>query len=290
MGFIPARHPTHWGRIPPGGKVPRKLLPPGPFPGVHGQSPDAGDHLTDNQEGRAYYPQRNSVGLVELDAILRHHRTPGCSSTGNYRAQDRGSFPAPALGTQRDPALPCAQLTSGAGQYHGSRPQLNALQLRQETKTGMWLTVLPYTVNVTELGYQEWQYSLFFCYSVAPQTYLSTEMSSIPPSISVMIWTARRVASSPLIIASYVMGSPNSQANTSPPCTCSATHSYIQVMQCGGKSKLARKLPRNPHVAVENLEHKEYLIICYLWQIGVDSIQDMCVVNTDALSNQKNSP
>ena len=35
-------------------------------------------------------------------------------------------------------------------------PEVVTRRLRQETKTGAWLTVQPYAVNGTELGAQDW--------------------------------------------------------------------------------------------------------------------------------------
>ena len=36
------------------------------------------------------------------------------------------------------------------------------------TKTGVWLTMQPYTVNDMELGVQKWRYSLFLRYFLDP--------------------------------------------------------------------------------------------------------------------------
>ena len=45
-------------------------------------------------------------------------------------------------------------------------PTLNDRRLRQGTKTGDWLTMLPSTVNGMELGSQEWRNSLFLHYVI----------------------------------------------------------------------------------------------------------------------------
>ena len=45
-------------------------------------------------------------------------------------------------------------------------PDLEACRLRQETKTGTCITVLPSIVYRTELGDQEWRNALFLCYSI----------------------------------------------------------------------------------------------------------------------------
>ena len=43
-----------------------------------------------------------------------------------------------------------------------------ARHLRRVTKTGMWLTVKPSSVNGTELGAQEWQDALLLQYGIDP--------------------------------------------------------------------------------------------------------------------------
>ena len=45
---------------------------------------------------------------------------------------------------------------------------LDACQMRQGTKTGAWITVFPSTVNVTDMGDQDWCDTFFLCYSVEP--------------------------------------------------------------------------------------------------------------------------
>ena len=45
---------------------------------------------------------------------------------------------------------------------------MHACRLQQAAKTGAWLTVLPYTVNGTELGAQEWSDALFMPYGQDP--------------------------------------------------------------------------------------------------------------------------
>ena len=45
---------------------------------------------------------------------------------------------------------------------------LDVRWLRQGTKTGDCLTVLPFTVNGMELGDQEWHNTLFLCYGMEP--------------------------------------------------------------------------------------------------------------------------
>ena len=47
------------------------------------------------------------------------------------------------------------------------------------TRTGAWMSVLPYTVNGTELGAQEWMDSLFLCYGIKPPTYRNIKMGVV---------------------------------------------------------------------------------------------------------------
>ena len=51
-------------------------------------------------------------------------------------------------------------------------PVLQARRMRRVEKTRDWLTVLPFTVNGTELGTQEWRNALFLRYGLEPP-YLS---------------------------------------------------------------------------------------------------------------------
>ena len=44
----------------------------------------------------------------------------------------------------------------------------HAHRLKRAAKTGAWLTVLPSTVNGTELGAQEWRDDLFLRYGLEP--------------------------------------------------------------------------------------------------------------------------
>ena len=44
----------------------------------------------------------------------------------------------------------------------------DAQQMGGIQRTGAWISVLPSTVNGTELGPQEWRYSLFLRYGIDP--------------------------------------------------------------------------------------------------------------------------
>ena len=45
---------------------------------------------------------------------------------------------------------------------------LQARRMRRAAKTGAWITVLPSTVNRTDLGAQEWRDTLFLRYGLDP--------------------------------------------------------------------------------------------------------------------------
>ena len=47
-------------------------------------------------------------------------------------------------------------------------PVFHARRMQQAAKTGAWLTVLPSTVNRTELGAQEWRDAFFMRYGLEP--------------------------------------------------------------------------------------------------------------------------
>ena len=48
-------------------------------------------------------------------------------------------------------------------------PVLHARRIQRAAKTGAWLTLMPSTVNRTELGAQEWRDALFLRYDLEPQ-------------------------------------------------------------------------------------------------------------------------
>ena len=63
---------------------------------------------------------------------------------------------------------------------------------------GVWLSIIPSTVNGMELGLHEWKYSLLLPYGIDPPEHFS---SAIP-------LTARREASTWCVMTSSVMGVP----------------------------------------------------------------------------------
>ena len=102
-------------------------------------------------------------------------------------------------------------------------PDLEACRLRQETKTGTCITVLPSIVYRTELGIRNG--AMLYSYATAqrPQTSLPNVMVETPHSIYSTNCTVRRASSSRLVIKSSVTELPTSQANTLPPRTCAVT-------------------------------------------------------------------
>ena len=124
------------------------------------------NHPPVSEIGRNGTIQPNFVGLRELEELLRFHSAPGHISLGNNRVKDRLSWPDPVGGMWGDLELPCALHTSGAAGVLVSHHR-SGIPLRDTgTKTGVWLTMLPSTVNGTELGVHEWRDTIFLRYSI----------------------------------------------------------------------------------------------------------------------------
>ena len=68
-------------------------------------------------------------------------------------------------GEQRAEAALTAALEGG--------PVLQARRMRRAAKTGAWITVLPSTVNGTDLGAQDWRDALFLRYGLDPPDLLT---------------------------------------------------------------------------------------------------------------------
>ena len=59
---------------------------------------------------------------------------------------------------------------------------------------------------------------------------------------------------------------------------------YTGCAMCGGKEKLKRSPLKDEG------ELKGYILVRDLWKQGMDSIHNMCVINTDATSYQSKTP
>ena len=85
-------------------------------------------------------------------------------------------------------------------------PVLHTRCLQRAAKTGAWLTVLTSTVNVTELGAQEWRNALFLWYGLSPWTF-PRNLTYVRPSFwSVTPLSEKSSASSRCVTTNSVMG------------------------------------------------------------------------------------
>ena len=80
VGFLSVRQPTHWGDVPTGGGGFGEIHYPKTFKGRHRRSIVARNHPPDRQADGDGNPKPESVGLGELERLLCHNGTPGCSS------------------------------------------------------------------------------------------------------------------------------------------------------------------------------------------------------------------
>ena len=150
-------------------------------------------------------------------------------------------------------------------------------------KTGAWITVLPSTVNKTELGSQEWRDALFLRYSLEPPdlpkyydgckarfsiirgleckkgglvTAHHNEIRDRVADLASKAFTPSHMRNDPLIYSGCAVTrtNPMPDGSTNPNPT-SETPSATEVT-----------------------EQKGDLLIRDLWQQGTDSVPDMCVV------------
>ena len=54
------------------------------------------------------------------------------------------------------------------GEVRAAASKTDSRRMGRIQRTGVWLSVLPSTVNRTELGAQEWRYSIFLSYGINP--------------------------------------------------------------------------------------------------------------------------
>ena len=174
-------------------------------------------------------------------------------------------------------------------------PVLQERQMRRVAKTGAWITVLPSTVNRTELGAQEWRDALFLSYGLDPPdlpkycdgcegrfsishalvckkgglvTVRHNELRDGVADLAGKDFTPSHVSDDPLIYSGRAV-------RRTKPTPAGST-----------KPNPTRETPAAPEVT----EQKGNLLIRYLWQHGTDSFHDMHFVNTDALSYLEKSP
>ena len=171
--------------------------------------------------------------------------------------------------------------------------------MRRAAKTGAWLTVLPSTVNGTDLGGQEWRDALFLKYGLEPPdlpthcdgcearftishaldckkgglvTARHNELHDGVADLAKKDFTPSHVHDNPLIYSGRAM----SRTNPKP---------------AGSNIKSNIKNPTGETTAApEVTEQKGNLQIRDLWQQGTGSVHAMRVVNTDALLYVRNTP
>ena len=156
------------------------------------------------------------------------------------------------------------------------------------------MTVQPSTVNGTEMGPQEWRDALFLQYGLDPPD-LPTHCDGCQAKFSIShaldckkggLVTARhnelrdRVAdlAGKAFTPSHVHDDPLIYSGRSMKTTKAAPAG------AGGTGKLAEVQPS------EVTEQKGNLLIWDLWQQGTDSVHNMCVVNTYALTHRTKDP
>ena len=99
-----------------------------------------------------------------------------CVTTGHLVADIRGTveyrsvYHALFMGESRDDIVwrHAEDVETALGEFQEVVSVEDACQLGRITRMGVWLSVLPYTVDRTELGAQEWMGSLFLCYGIYP--------------------------------------------------------------------------------------------------------------------------
>ena len=167
--------------------------------------------------------------------------------------------------------------------------------MQRAAKTGAWFTVLPYTVNGTELGDQECCGALFLRYRLEPPdlpkhcdgcearftishnidckkcglvTACHNELRDGVADLAGKAFTPDHVHDDPLIYSGRAM-------------------SRTKPNQDGSNLK---KPTDETTAAPKVTEQKGDLLIRDLWQQGTDSVNDMRVVKTDALLYVRKSP
>ena len=166
-------------------------------------------------------------------------------------------------------------------------------RLRRGTKTGAWLTVQPSTVNGTEVGAQEWQDAAFLRYSLDPPdlpkycygcnarfsichalnckrgglvTALHNELRDGVADLAGEAFTTSYVRNEPLIYQG-----------------CAVKRTKSKPAGPSGSTNIVDTPP-------ESTEQKGGLMLRDLWNNWTDSVHNMCVMDTDAMSYLEKSP
>ena len=156
-------------------------------------------------------------------------------------------------------------------------------------RTREWLSVLPSTVNGTELGAQEWSYSIFLCYGIYPLD-LPDHYNSCGAAFSIFhdldfnkggLITVRQKELRDGVANLAGKAFTPTHVHDNP-------KTFIGCAVCGGKAKAKAKF-KEASPQGEGGE-KGGLLIRDLYMQGTDSIHDMHAVNTDAISYQSKNP
>ena len=151
--------------------------------------------------------------------------------------------------------------------------------------TGEWMTVLSLYVNWTELGVQEWRYSLFLPYDIDPPG-LPGNFNGCAAAFDIChtLYCKKRG-----LIMAYHNELYDGVSNlASKAFTTTHVREYHEIYTGrdgrGGKDKLKG----NP--SKDEGDMKGYLLIKDFWTEGTYSINSICFVNTDATSYQSTHP
>ena len=167
---------------------------------------------------------------------------------------------------------------------------LCARRMRREAKTGAWLTVMPSTVNGTELGAQEWRDALFLRYGLKPPD-LPEDCDGCHARFSIShaldckkggLFTARHneIRDGVADLAGKTF-TPSHVRND--PLIYSGRDIRRTKPTPAGSNKTK---PSEQPAALEVTEQKGHLLIRDLWKQGTNSVHDMRVLNTDTLTYQ----
>ena len=160
-------------------------------------------------------------------------------------------------------------------------------RLQQATNTGAWLTGQPSTVNGTELGEKEWRDAAFLRYVLDPPD-LPKYCNGCNTRFS--ICHALDCKRGGLVTARHNELCEEVADLAGKAFTTSHVRNDLLIYQgCAVKRKKAK--PAGPSDTTdpndtppEATEQKGDLLLRYLWKNGTDSVHDMRVVNTDAVS------
>ena len=155
-----------------------------------------------------------------------------------------------------------------------------------------WLTVLPSTVNGTELGDQEWRGAIYLRYGLEPPdipTYCERCQSKFSISHALDCKKGGLITARHNELRDGVADLADKAFTSSHMCDYSLIYSGCAVRRT--KAMPARTNGKSDHPAApEVMEQKGDLLIRDLWQQGTNNGHDMRVVNTDALTYYMKEP